>query len=131
MATAFDGYPMARRGEAGRALGMAAFASSVGGIFSVLVLNTVASKTCSRLSHEVCASSTADRAYRGVDDSAELRDPSLSLRNAEPASCIRKLVPDRLDLSADVLHIGWQAPAQSTRQSSSDARAGLIRSVSK
>ena len=37
-ATAFDGYPMARRGEAGRALGMAAFASAVGGIFSVLVL---------------------------------------------------------------------------------------------
>ena len=37
-ATAFDGYPMARRGEAGRALGMAALASAVGGIFSVLVL---------------------------------------------------------------------------------------------
>ena len=41
-ATAFDGYPMARRGEAGRALGMAAFASSVGGIFSTLVLLFVA-----------------------------------------------------------------------------------------
>ena len=38
VATAFDGYPMARRGEAGRALGMAAFASSVGGIFSAAVL---------------------------------------------------------------------------------------------
>ena len=37
-ATAFDGYPMARRGEAGRALGMAAFASAFGGIFSALVL---------------------------------------------------------------------------------------------
>jgi len=37
-ATAFDGYPMALKGEAGRALGMAAFASSVGGIFSTLVL---------------------------------------------------------------------------------------------
>ena len=37
-ATAFDGYPMAQRGEAGRALGMAAFASTTGGIFSVLVL---------------------------------------------------------------------------------------------
>ena len=38
VATAFDGYPMARRGEAGRALGMAAFSSSVGGIFSATVL---------------------------------------------------------------------------------------------
>ena len=37
-ATAFDGYPMAMNGEAGRALGMAAFASSVGGIFSVVTL---------------------------------------------------------------------------------------------
>jgi putative tricarboxylic transport membrane protein len=37
-ATAFDGYPMALKGEAGRALGMAAFASTVGGIFSVVVL---------------------------------------------------------------------------------------------
>lgn len=37
-ATAFDGYPMAQRGEAGRALGMAAFASTAGGIFSVVVL---------------------------------------------------------------------------------------------
>ena len=37
-ATAFDGYPMALKGEAGRALGIAAFASVCGGIFSVLVL---------------------------------------------------------------------------------------------
>ena len=37
-ATAFDGFPMAQRGEAGRALGMAAFASTIGGIFSVIVL---------------------------------------------------------------------------------------------
>ena len=37
-ATAFDGYPMAARGEAGRALGMSTVASAVGGIFSVLVL---------------------------------------------------------------------------------------------
>lgn len=38
VATAFDGYPMALKGEAGRALGMAAFASTTGGIFSVIVL---------------------------------------------------------------------------------------------
>lgn len=37
VATAFDGYPMAKRGEAGRALGMAAVASVLGGIFSLLV----------------------------------------------------------------------------------------------
>jgi putative tricarboxylic transport membrane protein len=37
-ATAFDGYPMALKGEAGRALGMSALASAIGGIFSVVVL---------------------------------------------------------------------------------------------
>jgi putative tricarboxylic transport membrane protein len=37
-ATAYDGYPMAARGEAGRALGISTIASAVGGIFSVLVL---------------------------------------------------------------------------------------------
>jgi putative tricarboxylic transport membrane protein len=37
-ATAFDGYPLAVKGEAGRALGISAVASSLGGIFSVIVL---------------------------------------------------------------------------------------------
>jgi putative tricarboxylic transport membrane protein len=37
-ATTFDGYPMAAKGEAGRALGMSAVASAIGGIFSVFVL---------------------------------------------------------------------------------------------
>jgi putative tricarboxylic transport membrane protein len=37
-ATAYDGYPMAARGEAGRALGISTTASAVGGIFSVIVL---------------------------------------------------------------------------------------------
>ena len=37
-ATAFDGYPLAQRGEAGRALGLAAVSSVIGGTFSVLVL---------------------------------------------------------------------------------------------
>ena len=37
VATAFDGYPMAKRGEAGRALGMAAVSSVIGGIFSLLI----------------------------------------------------------------------------------------------
>lgn len=37
-ATAFDGYPMAKKGEAGRALGMSTVASTIGGIASVFVL---------------------------------------------------------------------------------------------
>ena len=37
VATAFDGYPMAKRGEAGRALGMAAVSSVTGGILSLVV----------------------------------------------------------------------------------------------
>jgi len=36
-ATALDGYPMAQRGEAGRALGIAAVSSICGGIFSLIV----------------------------------------------------------------------------------------------
>ena len=36
-ATALDGYPMAKRGEAGRALGLATFASVSGGIMSLFV----------------------------------------------------------------------------------------------
>lgn len=37
VATSFDGYPLAQRGEAGRALGMAAVASVIGGMFSLVV----------------------------------------------------------------------------------------------
>ena len=37
-ATAFDGYPMAKKGQAGRALGMAAMSSALGGIFSLIAL---------------------------------------------------------------------------------------------
>ncbi|MDC0953936.1 tripartite tricarboxylate transporter permease [Pelagibacteraceae bacterium] len=37
VATAFDGYPMARNGEPGRALGLAAVASVFGGIFSLII----------------------------------------------------------------------------------------------
>ncbi|MBM3538265.1 MAG: C4-dicarboxylate ABC transporter permease [Alphaproteobacteria bacterium] len=49
-ATAFDGYPMAQKGEAGRALGMSAFASTLGGIFSVFVL-IVAAPLLSRVAY--------------------------------------------------------------------------------
>ena len=37
VATALDGYPMARRGEAGRALGLATFSSVAGGTISLVV----------------------------------------------------------------------------------------------
>lgn len=36
-ATALDGYPMAQKGEAGRALGIAAISSICGGVFSLIV----------------------------------------------------------------------------------------------
>lgn len=41
-ATVIDGYAMAKKGQAGRALGMAVYASVFGGIFSLLVLMMVA-----------------------------------------------------------------------------------------
>ncbi|MEW6244605.1 MAG: tripartite tricarboxylate transporter permease [Bacillota bacterium] len=41
-ATAKDGYPLTRKGEARRALSMAIYASCVGGLFGTLVLATVA-----------------------------------------------------------------------------------------
>jgi putative tricarboxylic transport membrane protein len=41
-ATALDGYPLTQQGQASRALGMAAFASLVGGVFSTIVLSLVA-----------------------------------------------------------------------------------------
>jgi len=37
VATALDGYPMAKRGEAGRALGIATFSSVTGGVISLIV----------------------------------------------------------------------------------------------
>ncbi len=37
-ATTFDGYPLAQKGEAGRALGIAVVASTIGGIFSIIIL---------------------------------------------------------------------------------------------
>lgn len=42
VATAFDGYPMAQRGEAGKALAIAAISSFVGGTISVFLLMALA-----------------------------------------------------------------------------------------
>jgi len=50
-ATTFDGYPLAKRGEAGRALGVAVIASTVGGVFSVIVL-CIAAPLLARVAYE-------------------------------------------------------------------------------
>jgi putative tricarboxylic transport membrane protein len=50
-ATTFDGYPLAQRGEAGRALGIAVVSSTVGGVFSVIVL-CVAAPMLARVAYE-------------------------------------------------------------------------------
>ena len=50
-ATTFDGYPLAQRGEAGRALGVAVVSSTAGGVFSVVVL-CVAAPLLARVAYE-------------------------------------------------------------------------------
>lgn len=50
-ATCLDGYPLAQRGEAGRALGIAVVASTIGGIFSVIVLS-IAAPLLARVAYE-------------------------------------------------------------------------------
>lgn len=44
MMTMLDGYPMARRGEAGRALGMSVFASFIGGLIALVLFTAIASQ---------------------------------------------------------------------------------------
>ncbi|MDP2699805.1 tripartite tricarboxylate transporter permease [Thalassospira sp.] len=46
-ATVLDGYPMAQRGEAGKALGMATIASMIGGLFAAIILATLAPQLAS------------------------------------------------------------------------------------
>ena len=50
-ATCFDGFPLAQRGEAGRALGIAVVSSTIGGIFSVFVL-MIAAPLLARVAYE-------------------------------------------------------------------------------
>ncbi|ODT81513.1 MAG: TctA subunit of the tripartite Tricarboxylate transport(TTT) family protein [Pelagibacterium sp. SCN 64-44] len=42
MMTTLDGYPMARRGEAGRALGMSVYASFIGGLIALVLFTALA-----------------------------------------------------------------------------------------
>ena len=41
--TTFDGYPMAKQGQAGKALGVALFCSAIGGLFSAIVMFAMSS----------------------------------------------------------------------------------------
>lgn len=50
-ATCLDGFPLAQRGEAGRALGIAVVASTIGGVFSVIVL-AIAAPMLARVAYE-------------------------------------------------------------------------------
>ena len=50
-ATCLDGYPLAQRGEAGRALGIAVVSSTIGGIFSVIAL-AIAAPLLARVAYE-------------------------------------------------------------------------------
>lgn len=50
-ATCFDGFPLAQRGEAGRALGIAVVSSTIGGIFSVIVL-AIAAPLLARVAYQ-------------------------------------------------------------------------------
>jgi len=50
-ATTFDGYPLAKRGEAGRALGVAVVSSTVGGVVSIIVL-CIAAPLLARVAYE-------------------------------------------------------------------------------
>src|SRR5690606_40830891 len=42
MMTTLDGYPMSKKGEAGRALGIATFASFVGGFIAIVLFTAIA-----------------------------------------------------------------------------------------
>jgi putative tricarboxylic transport membrane protein len=45
MMTTLDGYPMARRGEAGRALGISVYASFIGGLIALMLMTAIAQET--------------------------------------------------------------------------------------
>ena len=51
VATCFDGYPLAQKGEAGRAMGIAVASSTIGGIFSVIIL-MIAAPLMARIAYE-------------------------------------------------------------------------------
>lgn len=78
-ATAFDGYPMAMKGEAGRALGLATFSSAIGGIFSVFVL-ILAAPLLARLAYDFGAPEYFGLALFGLSMLASISGKS-SIKN--------------------------------------------------
>ena len=79
-ATALDGYPMAVRGEAGRALGIAITASFVGGFFSFLCLYFIAPVLADVLAATRCASHRLEERAALEDDTFEISDASFAER---------------------------------------------------
>ncbi len=110
-ATAYDGYPMARRGEAGRALGMSAFASAIGGIFSVLVL-IVAAPLLARLAYQFGPPEYFALALFGLSMVAAVGGDSASKNLLAGASGVL-LATIGLDLTTGVERFTFNVPALS------------------
>lgn len=78
-ATAFDGYPLAVKGEAGRALGMSVWGSFIGGVFSVFVL-VLAAPLLARLAYNFGAPEYFGLALFGLSMLASISGKS-SIKN--------------------------------------------------
>ena len=110
-ATAFDGYPLARRGEAGRALGMSAVASAIGGIFSVVVL-IVAAPWLARLAYQFGPPEYFALALFGLSMVAAVGGESPAKNLLEVATGVL-LATVGLDLTTGVERFTFDVPALS------------------
>ncbi len=110
-ATAFDGYPLAQRGEAGRALGMSAVASAIGGIFSVVVL-IVAAPLLARLAYQFGPPEYFALALFGLSMVAAVGGESPA-KNLLAAACGVLLATVGLDLTTGVERFTFGVPALS------------------
>ena len=110
-ATAFDGYPLARRGEAGRALGMSAVASAIGGIFSVVVL-IVAAPLLARLAYQFGPPEYFALAVFGLSMVAAVGGDSPA-KNLIAGACGVLLATIGLDLTTGVERFTFGMPALS------------------
>jgi putative tricarboxylic transport membrane protein len=110
-ATAFDGYPLAKRGEAGRALGMSAVASAIGGIFSVVVL-IIAAPLLARLAYQFGPPEYFALALFGLSMVAAVGGESPSKNLLAGASGVL-LATVGLDLTTGVERFTFDVPALS------------------
>jgi putative tricarboxylic transport membrane protein len=110
-ATAFDGYPLARRGEAGRALGMSAVASAIGGIFSVVVL-IVAAPLLAGLAYKFGPPEYFALALFGLSMVAAVGGDSPA-KNLLAGACGVLLATIGLDLTTGVERFTFDVPALS------------------